>query len=166
MGAFHLTSKIWVKLGKTQHRTSIMASISPMYSKEEYRHKIDTSGNTHIYYQLSSQSSLPLVVDDVPFSPCSAPDGAVVSVVADDPGTGPLRMAAVPMTSDRDPLRACPDFSSEARDEKSSQKSLRSGSTRERAAPCRPSSSPSTKRLNWSAAPRAPACRFWPQLAA
>lgn len=67
-----------------------------------------------MYYQFSSQSSFPLPVDAAaaPSAPSipPAPDGtaaspAVEELDSDDVGTGPFRMAAVPIVPDREPLR-------------------------------------------------------------
>lgn len=130
--------------------------------------------NQEVNYQLSSHSSFFAfaVVGAAPPSPCSFPTDPVsaeagVTEFDSDDATGPLRIAVVPITSDRELLRwCCPFRSCVPRDEKSSQKSRRSGSMRDRAPPARPSSGPSTKRLNWSAAPRTPVWRFWPRVAA
>jgi hypothetical protein len=66
-------------------------------------------------YQLSSHSSFPFAVVDVPapppISPCSFPAADVVSdetgveEFANDDAAGPFRIAVVPITSDREPLR-------------------------------------------------------------
>lgn len=72
---------------------------------------------------------------------------------------GAFFIAVVPIAPD--PFLRCSCDPIEAN---SSQKSLRSGSCCRLAVPG--SSGPSTNRLKESAAPRAPACRFWPRFAA
>ena len=99
----HMQSHSFVERGisltKARLNTRLMASSnSPLHCI--------TEESICIYYQLSSQSSFSLDLDFVGASAPSTPDGAVVSLDKEEAaGVGPFRIAAVPITPDRDPLR-------------------------------------------------------------
>ena len=143
--------------------------------KSNSKNQTNSYNITKSYQSINHQSSShpsscfpppPAAVDDddaAPPPPVPAPAPAPADPVV-PPVVGPGFIAAVPIALDRDPDLPCilallPPC--DANEEKSSQKSFRSGSMRRREAA--DSSEPSTKRLNESAAPRAPVWTFWPR---